>query len=486
MFLLLTGPRSGAAENGTGAVLTMNAKDTGYRGIWYMNQPLPNEYRFKYSGGLATYCAKHRPFAVYCDEIEKTFFCYGGTSEGSYLRHDLTTASDSAGSAGILLHMVSYYDHRIGKVPRPTILLDKRTKDAHDNPVLAVDDKGYVWVFSTSHGTSRPSYIHRSKEPYSIKAFERVRATKTEDGREVPMTNFSYMQPWFIPGAGFVAFFTRYGHPAPRTPCFMTSPEGIHWSSWQRLAAIDEGHYQISTADAQKAATALNYHPRGKGLNWRTNLYYLETTDLGRSWHTAGEENLTLPLTTVQNAALVRDYEREGLLVYLKDIRLDRSGRPVILFLTSRGYEAGPENAPRTWTTAHWTGDAWEVRPITTSDNNYDTGSLYLENDGTWRLIAPTEPGPQPYNPGGEMALWVSRDLGATWKKVRQLTTGSPFNHTYARQPLHARDDFYAFWADGHGRQPSPSALYFCDKAGTVYRLPDRIPGEFAEPQKVN
>ena len=40
------------------------------------------------------------------------------------------------------------------------------------------------------------------------------------------------------------------------------------------------------------------------------------------------------------------------------------------------------------------------------------------------------------------------------------------------RRPVNAHDDFYAFWADGHGRQPSASSLYFCTKAGDVYRLP--------------
>jgi hypothetical protein len=483
--LSLTALSASVATSGPGAGLTWNVKDTGYRGIWYMNEPLPNEYRFKYSGGLATYCAKHRPFAVYCEKVNKTFFCYGGTSEDSYRKHDLT-AGKAKDSSGVLLHMVSCYDHATGKVPRPTILLDKQTRDAHDNPVIAADDEGFLWIFSTSHGTSRPSYIHRSKKPYNIDEFEKVPATKVENGREVPMTNFSYMQPWFIPGRGFVAFFTRYNYPAPRTACFMTSRDGVHWSEWQRLAAIEEGHYQISVANEHKAGSALNYHPRGKGLNWRTNLYYLETSDFGRSWHTAGGQDLALPLTEPQNPALVHDYRKEGLLVYLKDIRFDESQRPVILYLTSKGYESGPANDPRTWTTAHWTGRAWEIRPVTTSDNNYDMGSLYLEKEGTWRLIAPTERGPQPYNPGGEIALWTSHDQGATWKKVRQLTANSPFNHTYVRQPRNAQDGFYAFWADGHGREPSPSALYFCSKTGDVFRLPPQMTGEFADPEKMN
>jgi hypothetical protein len=475
-----------ASAQAADTIETLNAKDTGYRGIWYMNQPLNNEYRFKYSGGLGTYCAKHRPFAVYCDQVNKTFFCYGGTSEGSHLKHDLASGSDRKTTPGTLLHMVSYYDHQTGTVPRPTILLDKQTKDAHDNPVISVDDDGIIWIFSTSHGTSRLSFIHRSTRPYDIDSFGRVHPTKIEEGRRVPMTNFSYMQPWHLPGQGFAAFFTRYNYPAARTACFMTSPDGVHWSKWQRLAAIDKGHYQISTANESKAGAALNYHPQATGLNWRTNLYYLETTDLGQSWHAADGRSVTIPLTDPCNPALIHDYEEEGLLVYLKDIRYDESGHPAILYITSKGFEAGPKNDPRTWTTARWTGSTWTIRPAFTSDNNYDMGPLYIEADGTWRVIAPTETGPQPYNPGGEMATWISKDQGAIWRRVARLTHDSPFNHTYARQPLNAHDDFYALWADGHGRRPSESSIYFCDKAGNAYRLPRHMNGEFMKPERLN
>src|SRR6187397_2210033 len=86
-------------------------------------KPVDNEYAFKYSGGLGTYCDYHAPFAVYRPEVNKTFFCYGGAP-----------ADDSRK----LLHMVSYFDHATGTVPRPTLLLDKHTDDAHDNPVMAI------------------------------------------------------------------------------------------------------------------------------------------------------------------------------------------------------------------------------------------------------------------------------------------------------------------------------------------------------------
>jgi hypothetical protein len=463
---LLGGPAIGQSQQNQ--TLTINAKDTGYRGIWYMNQPSGDEYVYKYSGGLGTYCAKHKPFAVYCDRVKKTFFCYGGTTSDSNRK---------------LIHMVSYFDHETGMVPRPTILLDKKTSDAHDNPVISVDGKGTIWTFSTSHGTSRPSYVHKSTRSYDVNEFELVNVTKIDNAQEVPMRNFSYMQPWYLEGKGFACFFTRYNYPAARTICFMTSPDGVKWSKWQRLAAMDQGHYQISAAAKSKAGTAFNFHPKPKGLNWRTNLYYIETADLGGTSKSVDGRELALPLTDPEAPALVHDYQAEGLNVYLKDIRFDENERPVILFITSKGYESGPKNDPRTWTTARWTGTQWQIRPAFVSDNNYDMGSLFIEDDGTWRIIGPTETGPQPYNPGGEMAMWASGDLGATWNKVRQLTANSPYNHTYARRPLHAHPDFYAIWADGHGRKPSPSSLYFCDKQGNVRVLPREMTGDFATPE---
>ncbi|QDS94408.1 hypothetical protein FF011L_31870 [Roseimaritima multifibrata] len=446
--------------------ITLNQKADGYRGIWYMNQPSGDEYVYKYSGGLGTYCAKHKPFAIYCESVNKTFFCYGGA-----------TSTDSRK----LLHMVSYFDHDTQTVPRPTILLDKKTDDAHDNPVISVDDAGHIWIFSTSHGTGRPSYIHRSKRPFDINEFELIPATRQVGQDRQPITNFSYMQMWHSK-EGFHAFFTRYNYPAARTICFMQSPNGSEWSDWQRLAHIDQGHYQISGIGHAKLGSMFNYHPNGKGLNWRTNLYYIETLNNGESWQTVDGRTLQTPLTEVQNDALIHDYESEGLNVYLKDLRFDAQDRPVLLYITSGGYESGPRNDPRTWMIARWTGSDWKLSPITTSDNNYDFGELWMMGENDWRVIGPTETGPQAYNPGGEVAMWKSSDQGATWTKMRQMTEGSPMNHTYVRRALNGHPDFVAIWADGHGRKPSESHLYFANAAGDVFQLPRSMTTDTAKP----
>ncbi len=432
--------------------------DDGYRGIWWWDTPADNEYKYVYySGGFATYTAKHIPLAYYSETAHKTYFCYGGTYRDK----------------NQILAMVSCYDHATGTVPRPTILMDKGTADAHDNPVLMLDDEGHIWVFVSAHGTARPAFIFKSDEPYSVGAFECV----TE-------TNFSYPQPWHVQDHGFLFLHTRYL--GGRFLYAQTSSDGRDWSPPRALSKIRHGHYQVSWRAGKRVGTAFNFHPVKKPGPPRTNLYYLQTDDFGKTWKNAAGTDMDLPLAKPRNDAMVHNYEQEGLQVFVKDLNFDAHGNPVILILTSRGMETGPHNDPRIWTTLRWTGDEWEARPAFPSDNNYDTGGLHIEPDGTWRIIAPTETGPQPYNTGGEVAVWTSGNEGAAWEKTRLTTRCSKYNHTYVRRPVNAHPEFYALWADGHTRQPSDSRLYFCNRSGdSVFRLPPLMTGDHHRPEKV-
>jgi hypothetical protein len=425
----------------------------GYRGIWYSNQASDDEYRYKYSGGLGTYCAKHLPLAWYSPEARKTFFVYGGTK--------------GLGVDKPLLAMVSYYDHDTGLVPKPTIVLEKGTADAHHNPTICLDANGYVWMFISSHG-GKDGFIYKSRAPYSIDAFDRV-----------AQREFTYPQPHWMPDGGFLFLFTKYT--GGRELYCSASRDGVNWTPDRKCVGFG-GHYEVSWTHGNTCGAAFNYHPPVGGLNARTNLYYMETADDGESWRNVKGEALKTPLDSVRNDALVHDYQSERRLVYMKDLNYDRDGRPVILYLVSKGYESGPKNDPRFYTTARWTGREWDIRPAFQTDHNYDTGCLYIEDDGTWRIIAPTEPGPQPYCTGGDVAMWTSRDMGGSWTKERVLTQNSPRNHTYVRRPVNAHPDFYALWADGNALEPSESHLYFANKAGDVFVLPDVMTHEFEKP----
>ncbi len=455
-------------------------KDDGFRGIWYHIGNTKNEYVHKYSGGLGTYPANHYPFSVYSKKAKKTFFCFGGASK------------DSIPS---LLHEIAYFDHQTKMVSKPTIILDKKTGDAHDNPVLNIDNDGFIWIFSTSHGVERPSYIHKSKKPFDISEFEKIEATRIENNQKIPFDNFSYFQIYYQQNNSFLGLMTHYENgmlkfgknKQRRTIGFITSKNGKDWSEIKDLGIIEEGHYQTSGIQGKKVATTFNFHPNTEnaaGLDFRTNLYYLQTTDFGINWKTVDNQNITLPLSEINNNSLVKNYQKEGLNVYINDLEFDESGNPVILYITSKGPDPGPQNAPYTLRLAHWKNSNWNFQEITTTDHNYDMGSLYLEGR-KWRTIAPTEPSPQAYNTGGEVVLWESINEGKTWKKVKQLTKNSQYNHSYPRKPINTHPDFYAFWADGHGRKKSESSFYFANKNGKVFKLPTKMKHNLEKPLHV-
>jgi len=172
--------------------------------------------------------------------------------------------------------------------------------------------------------------------------------------------------------------------------------------------------------------------------------------------------------------------------MYTCDLNFDTNGRPVLLYVVSHHYQPGPAGSPRTWTIARWTGSQWVTSAVCQSDHNYDMGSLYIQPD-RWLIIGPTQNGPQVWQTGGEMALWSSQDQGQTWTMVRQITTNSASNHSYARRPLNARDPFFVFWADGDPTQLGPSRLYFSNSDGTqVRQLPYDMPALLAVPQPVS
>lgn len=435
-----------------------NPTADGYHGIWFeLGQK--SEHGDKYSGGLATYTTSHVPIAIHAPKVNRTYFVYGGTIPGK--RH--------------LLAMVSYYDHATGTFPRPTIVHDKQTvDDPHDNPSLAIDDKGHIWVVVAGRGNVRPGFKYRSAQAWDISRFELVET----------MDRMAYPQPWWIDGQGMLFLFTKYTK--GRELYWQTSVDGKTWGEHRQLAGFG-GHYQTTAARSDRIVSAFNYHPGGN-VDKRTNLYVVRSDDFGKTWSTAAGNVLKTPIAEKNNPAMVHDYEAEGKLVYIQDVAIDEAGNPVVLYVVSPDFRPGPTPSPRTWYTARWSAatKSWDIRPVTTSTHNYDVGALYLESADQWRIIGPSDAGPQKWGTGGEMVMWTSNDQGKTWTRSRTLTANSPRNHAYARRPVNARDDFYAIWADGDADKFSESRLYFCNKAGDVFQLPISIEGATAKPAAVS
>lgn len=444
-----------------------NTKFDGYRGIWFeLNQKY--EYGDKYSGALGTYTAKHVPLAIYSPQADKTFFVYGGTTAENE-RH--------------LLCMIGEFDHKTGLVSKPTVVYDKlRVDDPHDNPSIMIDDEGFILVFVSGRGQRRPGFKFKSLKPFSIEEFELI--------SEEEMT---YPQPWNT-DLGYLHLFTKYT--GVRQLYFESSLDGVNWTDDRLLAAIPgkggerSGYYQTSACfNGEKVGTFFNRHPDGN-VDKRTDIYYIETRDLGQTWTDVEGNPLDIPLLKRDSPARVIDYRSQGKNVYLKDMGFDSEGNPVFLYVRSNGHEPGPVSAPYEWCITRWNslprylgGKTWNTTVITESDHNYDMGSLFI-SEKEWKIVAPTAEGPQKWGVGGELEIWQSKSKGKKWKKLKTLTSNSKFSHAYVRRPINFKAPFCFFWADGHSHEFSKSQLYFGDFEGNIWRLPYNMKENFTKPEK--
>ncbi len=447
-------------DNSFGQVLS-NTKINGYKGIWFeLNQKY--ESGDKYSGALATYTAKHVPVAIYSPAVDKTFFVYGGTP-----------SEDKR----YLLCMVGEFNHKTGMVSKPTVVYDKNgVDDPHDNPSILIDDTGFIWVFVSGRGTRRPGYKYRSKVPFSIDEFVQI----TEEEMTYPQPRYTEF--------GFFHFFTKYT--GARQLYFETSKDGITWTDDQKLVGIPEkegeksGHYQISNVfDGKVLGTFFNRHPNGI-VDRRTDLYYIQSADFGKTWTTVEGIKITVPLLNKASPSIAVDYASLRKNVYLKDMDFDAEGNPACLYIRSNGHEPGHKSAPYEWCITKWDGKEWQTNVVTTSDHNYDMGSLYIEAE-EWKIVGPTENGAQKWGVGGELAIWQSTDKGETWEKIKTLTTNSELSHSYVRRPVNYKAPFCFFWADGHSHKFSKSELYFGNFLGEIWKLPYNMNKDFEKPKRV-
>ena len=438
-----------------------NKRMAGYRPIWFeLNQKY--QYGDKYSGALGTYTAKHHPLAIYSEAVDKTFFVYGGTKspESKYL-----------------LCMIGEYDHSSGLISKPLVVCDKMgVDDPHDNPSILIDDQGYIWVFVSGRGRVRMGFKYKSKKPFKIDGFEKITTQE-----------MTYPQPKKM-DSSFFNFFTKYT--GVRQLYIEKSKNGIQWSDDELLAAIPEqkneksGHYQISAQyQEKKIGTFFNRHPNGI-VDLRTDLYYIESSDLGETWNTADQQPISIPVTEKNSPSRVEDYARLKKNIYLKDMVFDSNGRPICLYIRSNGHKPGPVSQPYEWCITKWNGSKWTTHSITTSDHNYDMGSLLFFNEDLY-LVAPTAIGPQKWGVGGELQVWKSDDLGYHWIKERDLTHKSIMNHSYVRKSENFKAPFIFFWANGDAHQFSKSELFFGNLNGEIWKLPYSMEKEYELPQKI-
>lgn len=408
------------------------------RGVWYCCgyrvNTLPG-HDYVYSGPMATYCAWHRPMAVFSPETQRTYWVYGN--------------ADNAPT-------ITYYDHTTRRFVYPVVLGRNPDGDAHRNPTLALDEHGFLHVFYGSHG--HPTHVLRSQRPHDLSAWEAV--------SDLPEPHTSYPQPWLVsPGQIMVSY-----RQAPGWNCTTTTDGGRTWCEPVNIVNFgcpDDAHgcaecsiYAVSIAESagERRKVHLAWSRLGGGTPeevatkhlWarRYNVYYAWTGDGGRTWHRSDGSDYSLPIGE-DTAEKLYDCGQRG--VWLKDIQLDAAGRPLILFL-----DAEVETFASRWLVLRQTEAGWRTSEIGVSDHMYDDGGLVYLGEDDIRVYAPTT-AVQPREDGGEIEEWQSVDGGVTWANTRHLTAGSLYSHNNVKVVFGhelSPGDLRVVWSYGDSNYP--------------------------------
>jgi len=435
-------------ENAASPAASTEDRFTGpSQGVWYACGTA-NAYpgkKYVYSGPMATYCAWHRPIAVYAPAVRKTFFVFGNP--------------DNAPA-------ISDYDHRAKRFAPPVVLGTNPDMDAHRNPTLLIDEAGFLYVFYGAHG--HPTRVVKSRSPYDVSGWSEAAAI------DDPGT--SYPQPWQLCEREiFVSFRQSPGW------CFRKSTDGA--SSWEPTVNL------IRFADARIYAVSIGGtgpFPRAVHVAWsklgggtpeevrtkhlwarRYDVYYARSDDGGTTWKRSDGSEYTLPITE-ETAEKVYESGEHG--VWLKDIQLDPRGDPYILFL-----DADVATYESTWKVAGRPAEGWQISDVAQSDHMYDAGGLVILGEDDFRIYGPTT-GSQAHEDGGEIEEWTSSDRGRTWTNTKHLTAGSRYSHNQVKVVFNrGESDFRVLWSYGDSVYPPATRdVYLCrygEAAGTFERI---------------
>ncbi len=404
------------------------------RGIWYCCghkvNTLPG-HDWVYSGPMATYCAWHRPMAIYAPAVNRTFFVYGN--------------GDNAPT-------ISCYDHATGRFAYPVVLGSNPDGDAHRNPTLLIEQGGHLVVFYGAH--CHPTKVLRSLTPYDLSAWEQV--------SDLPDPLTSYPQPWeLLPGEIFVSYREKRAWTDSEWRCAVSRDGGRTWEPSRELVSLAEcSVYGITIAETGAFPRRLHFvwsrlnggteEERQTKHTWarRHHIYYACSDDGGATWRRSDGTPYELPIT-LDTQEEIYNCGTHG--VWLKDIQLDAQGRPFVLFIDSE-----VETYRGLWKVGRFDGAAWHFSTIAESDHMYDDGGLAILSDDDIRAYIPSTP-VQPSEDGGEIEEWQSTDGGATWENTKHVTTGSHYSHNNVKIALNHQlgpGDVRMFWSYGDSNSP--------------------------------
>ena len=383
----------------------------------------------KYSGNLATYTAKHYPTAIHHNG--SVFFVHSGavtlegydwfsnkgekigTTAGGGSKSAHPNFYNEAGKTAALGIFVSKYNPSSKTVSQPVLIHMKNTDDPHDNAVVNVDAQGYIYVLVAARGHWRGSFLYRIKTPGNINEFDDISPDTANYSPFDPSMGYvgiAYPKLFWVDSDGgyFRVIYTAY---CKNSSCggrnIYTAELRVNGANKASLTnrvhiAGFLGHYAIANAKGDDIVLAFNVHLNGS-LDQRTNLYYMHSTDGGKTWKNANNSHVTLPMKTEASLAQVtaRKYFNNGdnvtRRIYLKDINFSGTGdskHPMILYVgVIYGTHAPSITADHYLAKAFFNGREWHQSRLTNEvDHAYSSGMLVPRSVDQFDVYYPRTP----------------------------------------------------------------------------------------------
>ncbi len=336
---------------------------------------------------------------------------------------------------------VSKYNPETQQVAPPILVHTKFTDDFHDNAVINMDDQGYIYVLISGRNNNRQMILYRSNTPYSMDSFTDITPTKIENTPTAAANGnsqykMSYPKFFWTDNGYFRLIYNDYDNNGNRD--LYSGKLEVYENNMPLATAkltVDAisnsglGHYAVGDSRGNEIVIAFNEHSRG--IDNRTNLYFIQSFDGGESWHKMGDsptdQPLSLPLTSGNiSSVAVKEYTatHESRSIYVKDIAFGGSGQYKYPEIVVLGIKDAPnanlaipsKNYDRyfaTWYYNHNT-DSWQGQRFSNLvDHNYSSAALH--QSGQSKVIyAQTPDGQENFLAGGSIAMGNLVDLNHT------------------------------------------------------------------------
>lgn len=345
--------------------------------------------------------------------------------------------------------MVSAYDH--DTLTKTTALVAASVQvDDHANPALQVLPDGRLRVYYSPH-TGTPMWYRTSLAPEDVSAWG---PAVTMPENVAGSRGFTYPNPVHLAGEGRTYVFWRGGN---YNPTFATQADGSEsWTPPGRLITGSGRPYVKYDGDGDRTihVAFTNAHPNESP---DVNIYYAQYRD---GVLRKADGTLIGPLGGAgimpSAADLVFD---EADNAWIHDVAHDALGRPVLVFAAFRPTgDEHPYRFEHRYLYARWTGEDWDVKPITTAGGSisedarepYYSGGITLDHEDPRVVYLSREGNAHAW----EVETWTTPDGGDSWD-VQPVTAGSATKNVRPVSPrgmLPFSSDMSVLWMRGRYR----------------------------------